>query len=228
MPTVEWFQYYWTGNVASAAPVTLFLNSGGLSGRFATMADTWQFYRIVALTAHMLPTCGTNLAASDQCALAYIPEYVDTYPASMFDCLEILKSQVITGLDSMPKKLSLNRFDLLGANSLKWWKSIAGVPDDWEERQGSLRIVNTNAANSGIKVLIVFKAEFTGSLATANTPMWDMFRTWTQSKKPISREEFKALLELADLRGTPKPMAFAMGGQHYLLEAPPSSSSGTK
>lgn len=119
-------------------------------------ADAFLLYRCVALKLEIFPLYEADVTFSgseggSKCAVGYVSNITDTTTGNTPDevielthSVGMLSNGVVTAsglaLAYTPtinhRVLSLDRKALIAENSLKWFKSMTGTPDSWDELQG--------------------------------------------------------------------------------------------
>ncbi len=159
---VQWSGFYAATQLASGAG-TVVCNPAGLSIHLATLADTYELYRIKELEFRLHPN-STRTAAQ---VAAYYPGVVDTPPSTAGTIAENLNRVVLGSTSTVPTNwCKVDPPALQGY--LPWYKTIAGTLDSSEEIQGYIFLVGTGTEVYSLELRGI--CEFKNPVATGNTP----------------------------------------------------------
>ncbi len=133
--------------------------------RLATIADTFEEYRIVELMFR-LRRIGTLTSVGF--AAGFFPGISDTAPNTANLVMESLDACIVDPVTTVPSDwVKVSRENLKG--SMDWYKAIAGAATDWEERPGTIYFGGSGTESALIELRGVY--EFKGTVDTSDTPV---------------------------------------------------------
>ncbi len=172
--------------VLTAGAATLTATPANLGTRIAAVADTYEWFRILALKFRIFAI--TTLAFA-----GYLGQLPDTVPSTGTQIMELLDSVSHLGPQQTcwSNWVHVPRATLAGA--LPWYKTIQGGATNEEEIPGLFVFAGTST--NSLQIEISFTVEFKGPIAPGNTPMQsDLLR-----KLRMERERIHAFRERARL-----------------------------
>ncbi len=143
--------------------------------RLLAMADVFTFYRFTRIQVTLVPLGAEQV-------VCYINQGVDTIPATIPAAVEMPYMCYNSANQSTNSVMKLGRKELIGDNSIKWWKTIPGTPDAQWEIQGYL--YNQRGTGSNI-FLVEWEVEFSQWNLAGNSPMYVCVDSDTQLYKKI-------------------------------------------
>ncbi len=144
--------------------------------RASAIGDNFAFFRFTKVEFIIVPDIYNSATdAVSSLAIGYIGGVApDTPPASVDDVLNLPNSRMHGYGKTVDTVFTVGKKLLVGETPLKWYKTVAGTLDSSFEDQGGLflYLVKRGAGTLGNWVCHVkYTVEFTGFLASGNTPM---------------------------------------------------------
>ncbi len=136
-------------------------------GRLVDISEVFNLYRFTRLDIEWL-----TIAAASDSAVGVIAGVVDLAPATTTLVGQTEYWGVNYQDQTTPTRFSVPRSYLIGETSLKWWKTVPGTPDDWNEIQGI--ICGAQGVSGGLSVRVDYEIEFCSYVNVANTPKFEL------------------------------------------------------
>jgi hypothetical protein len=130
------------------------------------MAEIFALYRFTKLTITWLAPNGQP----NDVAMGVVTGVLDNVPTSVSSVVQLEYAKVNFGDQTTPTILHVPRSYLVDQAPNKWWKTLSGAPQDWDEIQGVI-FGATTAVAFAQTVVIDYEIEFCDFVNPANTPL---------------------------------------------------------
>ncbi len=133
-------------------------------GRLTSIADCFGLFRFTKLRIRWV---GPNATAADVAACV-VTGTVDGFPATVGTVIQSEYYNINFADQTTPTILDVPRAYLVEQSPNKWWKTVAGTPDDWNEVQGV--ICAACSSSTTLNFVIDYEIELCDFLNPSNTP----------------------------------------------------------
>ncbi len=128
----------------------------------ASIADAFELYRVSKLSYRLLRAPGITAPQ----AAAYYPDITDTPPNTLDQNGENVNSTLLSQAATVPTDWV--HLSPVAESALKWYKTIQGTMDSWDEIQGIIYVTGSVTESYLLEVKGVY--EFKGQADPGNTP----------------------------------------------------------
>jgi len=137
--------------------------------RALAMADVFEFYRFTSIKMDCIPG-----AAAGAYALGYSNQTFDTAPTTVSGVIELPQAVWQVSDSSVYRApLTLGRKELVDDSPLKWYKTIAGSPDDLFEVQGNFYFAFNGGPDLTFYTVCEWTVEFSQWNLAAQSPKYE-------------------------------------------------------
>lgn len=180
------FRYITSGALGTGVSQQ-FMNADSFGTRLASVADTFDLYRIVRLRYRLLPNSTRTVLQQ----AAWYPGIVDVQPSGIIEISTNMTGVALGSSQTVPTSwMNVSPSTLKGYSV--WYKSRIGTPETSEELQGTIYITGTGSETYTLELEALF--EFKNALAPANAP------------ELRDKRERDRILKLLALPTTPSPV----------------------